>query len=368
MRVALLFFCFLIFGFCISGCVGGSGGSADSDTLQRDYQFNADQVIVRETDNGRYLDLIGVAEEAEFTTTDVLGAPYATGSFSSHDFIKWYLHPAAGEHQFRELTEVQVSDQNGSESYDIATPLEVSYDEATRTHSYRLAPAANTLSRAEGSVNIRQNFGYSTIRFKGFSSAHPVECNQAVPSEIPGLTFFVPTNFENIWDDRGTGSDRDVRVWRAQEENGFKRLGDVAIGRYGSPWDVGCYPLLVKETDPNAGLIAKVSSYQLVWADHGSGADRDGSFWAPNAPAGYTCVGAVIQKEYEEPEAGTSVCLRSDLVAATGSTGVKFIWSDRGSGARTDVALYSAGVEFGTFFAEDNYSGPVGNGWELVGK
>ena len=42
--------------------------------------------------------------------------------------------------------------------------------------------------------------------------------------------------YDFIWNDRGSGADRDVSIWRPVDiEHGFSPLGDTASGRYGKP-------------------------------------------------------------------------------------------------------------------------------------
>ena len=38
-----------------------------------------------------------------------------------------------------------------------------------------------------------------------------------------------------MYNDKGSGANKDLSIWRPKEVNGFKRLGDVAIVGYWQP-------------------------------------------------------------------------------------------------------------------------------------
>jgi hypothetical protein len=163
-----------------------------------------------------------------------------------------------------------------------------------------------------------------------------------------------------VYDDRGSGADRDVSVWRPNVAKypGYYSLGDVAVPFYG-PHNMQA---LLVSTGSGSNVLAPPVDYTLVWNDKGSGGDSDGSFWKPIAPAGYTCLGTVTVRGYTKPSTDLIRCVKSEYVLPANAT---FIWSDRGSGADMDVTLYRAdprddrGLWAHTFLAKPNYAAPI---------
>jgi hypothetical protein len=160
-----------------------------------------------------------------------------------------------------------------------------------------------------------------------------------------------------IYDDRGSGADRDVSVWRPNLAyyKGHLSLGNVAVSYYGAP----TVQTLVAQGEGD--VLATPIDYTQEWNDRGSSGDSDGSFWKPIPRAGYTCLGTVTVRGYTKPSTDLIHCVKSEYVLPANAT---FIWSDRGSGADMDVSLYrmvpkdERGMGLNTFFAQPNYSGP----------
>ncbi|KAL2257783.1 hypothetical protein VTK26DRAFT_9178 [Humicola hyalothermophila] len=82
-----------------------------------------------------------------------------------------------------------------------------------------------------------------------------------------------PVNFQGIWSDQGSGSNRDGSFWRPIPPQGYLSLGDVCWPGYGKPStdQVWCV---------RADLVADgVFAGGAIWDDRGSGANGDASFW-----------------------------------------------------------------------------------------
>ena len=88
----------------------------------------------------------------------------------------------------------------------------------------------------------------------------------------------------------------------------------------------------------DSGALAAPLDYALIWTDSGSGANLDGSFWRPIPPAGYVACGVVAQLGYGKPGLDEVRCVRSDLVS-NGKAG-DWIWDDSGSGASADFGSW----------------------------
>lgn len=80
--------------------------------------------------------------------------------------------------------------------------------------------------------------------------------------------------------------------------------------------------------------------YQLVWTDAGSGGDLDWSVWMPVPQAGYVALGAVAVKGHAKPRLNPPLMM-CVKEALTGAASVgDEIYADRGSGAHMDLSTY----------------------------
>ena len=82
-----------------------------------------------------------------------------------------------------------------------------------------------------------------------------------------------PVSYSKIWNDRGSGADKHVQLWRVNCPAGYVSLGNVATsGSYPQKGDVYC----VKRSYTFSGSS---SNWKTVWKDHGSGAKVDVSIY-----------------------------------------------------------------------------------------
>ena len=101
-------------------------------------------------------------------------------------------------------------------------------------------------------------------------------------------------DFTYIWNDRGSGADRDVSFWRPSGGGyNFYPLGDTAVATHQRPTRAS---LVVSAKTANA--LAAPAGFTEVWNDRGSGADRDVRVFRMNPPSGYTCLGDVAIEGY----------------------------------------------------------------------
>jgi hypothetical protein len=96
-------------------------------------------------------------------------------------------------------------------------------------------------------------------------------CVKASQPLIPGLlkpALKPPTDYEFIWNDKGSGARHDGSCWRPLAPEGYVALGDVFAKGYNKPAlnDVMC---VARELTFN-GVVGG-----LIWDDRGSGANRD---------------------------------------------------------------------------------------------
>ncbi|MCO7225150.1 Vps62-related protein [Pleionea sp. CnH1-48] len=147
------------------------------------------------------------------------------------------------------------------------------------------------------------------------------------------LTF--TDQYELRWNDKGSGAHSDGAYWHPVPPKGFHALGSVGVNNYNDINNKQASICVKAATDD---ALKPPVSYDLIWADHGSGADRDGSCWRPVPPEGYVALGDVFVNGYDNPSQLDIMCVRKDLTqrAVIGSE----IWADHGSGADKDIDTF----------------------------
>lgn len=172
--------------------------------------------------------------------------------------------------------------------------------------------------------------------------------------------------FQWAYDDRGTGSDDDLTVYRPDMSgaDGYHSLGELAINGRHAPKTT----FVVRDS---GDLLAPPTDYSLIWKDSGSGGTYDVSFWLPQAPAGYTCLGVVTQLNYSKPSTDRIRCIKSDHVLR----GVaRKVWDDSGSGADWDLGIWRAvsvgskGLALNTFSGNRSHGDTGGDRYWVLNK
>lgn len=192
----------------------------------------------------------------------------------------------------------------------------------------------------------------------------PQKARVAVTNGEPTLLVSTTSNYNWIYDDKGSGSDMDVSIYRpAPTTDGYFIIGDYAQGDYSSPTGSSLIVMAVND-NPASPLLAAPVRYEQVWNDKKSGGDHDGSVWRPVAPDGYLALGFVANNGYDQPDIPNYRCLRKDLVEDTTAGGL--IWNDKGSGASMDVSLYVLTGVSGSFVAQGNYNPYTGPAYKIA--
>ena len=86
--------------------------------------------------------------------------------------------------------------------------------------------------------------------------------------------------------------------------------------------------------------VLYVRNFQGIWTDSGSGAQRDGAFYRPVAPAGYSVLGYYGQGNYGAPDGVVAVVRELVLGALAPPVRYDVIWTDSGSGSDRDGAFW----------------------------
>ena len=78
-----------------------------------------------------------------------------------------------------------------------------------------------------------------------------------------------PLSVTEIWNDKGSGADRNVTVYNLNPPNGYYCLGSVVVDSYVDQPDLDRYRCVRND------YVDEVSLQGLIWSDKGSGADSD---------------------------------------------------------------------------------------------
>ena len=184
---------------------------------------------------------------------------------------------------------------------------------------------------------------FTAITFYGTPSGRPsllraatAKQNSPVSSilEDKVLVAYQVSDTVHIWNDAGSGADRDLSLWRARVPQGYFSLGDVAVPTHSAPR----FSVLVRPLKDDA--LKAPTGYRQRWTDAGSGADKDVAFYEPICPPGYRVLGYVTVASHSSlPSLNDIRCVKSKY---TVPGKFEFVWNDRGSGADRDLSVYTA--------------------------
>ncbi len=120
--------------------------------------------------------------------------------------------------------------------------------------------------------------------------------------------------FEERWNDKGSGNDRDLAFWHPiGVPNGYYLAGSWGTGDYNNP-NGNFVTYAWKTSDEylkaNGGqqLVVPAKGLKQVWTDAGSGADWDGSLYLPECPDGYYPIGLVANRSHSTPNVDAQNC------------------------------------------------------------
>ncbi len=133
----------------------------------------------------------------------------------------------------------------------------------------------------------------------------------------PELELAFIDSHELIWSTYGADPYSHASYFRPITPDGFHLLGHFGYQTLVN--DANGYALAVREVNPGSGALVSPTDFTIMWdtVNGGLGTTVWGAFWKPNAPAGYTCLGMVIQTAldiYAPPDTSSIKCVRNDLV------------------------------------------------------
>lgn len=184
-----------------------------------------------------------------------------------------------------------------------------------------------------------------------------------IPTPNEKLELKRVNSFSKIWDDVGSGAEKNGSIWQAvQPDGGYKLLGHTAIESHGKP----SHAYLVKDT--NNGALVKPLGFVKTYADIYTGTDVNLTTFRPIAPKGYTCMGDVAISELNADSSSSKLDALVDQLRCVHNSyltdGIaQFAWTSKGSGGTEDIAFSSAntasdsrGIAPGTFVSNPNRS------------
>ncbi|MFL2959337.1 MAG: Vps62-related protein [Candidatus Thalassarchaeaceae archaeon] len=205
--------------------------------------------------------------------------------------------------------------------------------------------------RAEGDWNIRvfSDGGYTLVERKDFTihSAptvyHPTDNATKTQEKFE----FVPVSeYDEVWNDSGSGAEQDVSVWRPRVPPGCHLIGMTAKNGHSRP----TFPTLVIRAGGRD--IAPPERFDLVWwQERGK---RRFWCWRPIPPAGYVSLGDVGTTSETPPSHNDVVCVALARLSPNRQPLDGQIWNDRGGGAPKDAAFFTQPGGTGLFRCSDD--------------
>jgi hypothetical protein len=156
------------------------------------------------------------------------------------------------------------------------------------------------------------------------------------------LKVAVATDYSFIYADTGTKGGLNIGIYRPTlPGNGWYILGDTpafaADGNYASDYSRTPGRSLIAYDD-GSDKLADPIRYDWKWNDWKTGGDQDVTFWHPVGPAGYTCLGDVVELSHSRSQPVLPIkCVRDDLLK---QADFNYFWNDSGSGGEYDAYAY----------------------------
>ena len=158
---------------------------------------------------------------------------------------------------------------------------------------------------------------------------------------------FVPVSeYDEVWNDRGSGAAQDVSVWTARVPAGCHLIGMTAKNGY-SPPTFSTLAIRAGGSD-----IAPPERFDLVWWQERG--QRRFWCWRPVPPSGYASLGDVGTLSEDPPSRKDVVCVALGCLSPNRQPLGGQIWNDSGGGAPKDAAFFAQPGSTGLFHCSDN--------------
>jgi len=168
----------------------------------------------------------------------------------------------------------------------------------------------------------------------------------ASSNEQGNFEFIAISEYDEVWNDKGSRAQQDVSVWRARVPAGCHLLGMTAKNGHSRP----TFPTLVIRA--GGSDIAPPERFDLVWWQERG--QRRFWCWRPIPPPGYASLGDVGTLSEIGPSRGDVVCVAIGCLSANKQPLGEQIWNDRGGGAPKDGAFFAQPGGTGLFRCSDD--------------
>lgn len=174
----------------------------------------------------------------------------------------------------------------------------------------------------------------------------PLAARRIEPIKHDNLLINFTTEFRRIWDSSGSNA-KPAAFWRPSPAPdllpGYFPLGDVVACGHDNINEkrmvmVVCEGELSSGETSNGPALSAPVDFEQVWSDAGSGARTDCRIWRPIPPSGYVALGQLCSNGRDKPLPSDVRCVRADLVIPSYISDL--IWNDKGSGARQPFSAW----------------------------
>ena len=169
---------------------------------------------------------------------------------------------------------------------------------------------------------------------------------KASSNERGNFEFIPISEYDEVWNDSGSGANQDVSVWRPRVPAGCHLIGMTAKNGHSRP----TFPTLVIRAGGRD--IAPPERFDLVWWQE-RGKSRFWC-WRPIPPAGYVALGDVGTTSETPPSRNDVACVALACLSPNRQPLGGQIWNDRGGGAPKDAAFFSQPGGTGLFRCSDD--------------
>ena len=166
--------------------------------------------------------------------------------------------------------------------------------------------------------------------------------------------YLVRGKAHDAWNDKGSGAKTDVQIWEVTKRNGRNGTQGgnfISTNSYGEEPTSSVYLLLhdnkkvqdiwTQDTETRPIEVYQDTELDEIWTDRGSGAKDNVAIYAAKNRPGYVIPSHFAVGSYSKPT--FAYMLRAtdkDSNIFTSPTSYNPIWNDRGSGADGDVEIY----------------------------
>lgn len=133
--------------------------------------------------------------------------------------------------------------------------------------------------------------------------------------DYEGTAFYSTTGgnleFEKVWDDSGSGADKNLAVWRPTVVPGYAPIGDIASDDDNGVDDA--QRVLFVRDDP--AYSAMPTNYKPVWSSDGYNLKKPIAFWEAVCPDKYKSMGHLASEDV--PDQDSMRCVHESVLEAT---------------------------------------------------